>query len=88
VRERLSSNVAAWTDAIHRCLKDAGHLARDLESTRAGRVRLTALRARNAGAHLPRYGSFDLAVRQLRAYFETCGAGAAQVGPGARTCTK
>ena len=73
VRERLAANFAAWTDAIHQCLKDAGsRLPRDLDRRELAAFVLTAMEGGVMQARTFRdIGSFDGAVRQLRAYFET-----------------
>ena len=73
VRERLAANFAAWTDAIHQCLKDAGsRLPRDLDRRELAAFVLTAMEGGVVQARTFRdIGSFDGAVRQLRAYFET-----------------
>ena len=60
VRERLAANFAAWTDAIHQCLKDAGsRLPSDLDRRELAAFVLTAMEGgvmqartfRDIGAH-------------------------------------
>ena len=91
VRERLAANFAAWTDAIHQCLKDAGsRLPRDLDRRELAAFVLTAMEGGVMQARTFRdIGSFDGAVRQLRAYFETLlRAAPARRAPRARTVHK
>lgn len=72
VRERLAANFSAWTQAIHRCLKDAGaRLPRELDRRELAAFVLTTMEGGVMQARTFRdLGSFDGAVRQLRAYFE------------------
>src|ERR1700730_4795506 len=91
VRERLAANFAAWTDAIHQGLNDAGsRLPRDLDRRELAAFVLTAMEGGVMQARTFRdIGSFDGAVRQLRAYFETLLREApATRGPRARTVHK
>jgi TetR/AcrR family transcriptional regulator, transcriptional repressor for nem operon len=73
VRERLAANFAAWTDAIHQCLTDAAsRLPRDLDRRELAAFVLTTMEGAVMQARTYRdIGSFDGAVRQLRAYFES-----------------
>jgi TetR/AcrR family transcriptional repressor of nem operon len=72
VRERLAANFAAWTEAIHQCLKDAGpRLPRELDRRELAAFVLTTMEGGVMQARTFRdIGSFDGAVRQLRGYFE------------------
>jgi TetR/AcrR family transcriptional regulator, transcriptional repressor for nem operon len=72
VRERLAANFAAWTDAIHQCLKDAGaRLPRELDRRELAAFVLTTMEGAVMQARTYReIGSFDGAVRQLRGYFD------------------
>jgi len=72
VRERLAANFAAWTEAIHQCLKDAGaRLPRELDRHELASFVLTTMEGAVMQARTFRdIGSFDGAVRQLRSYFE------------------
>ena len=72
VRERLAANFAAWTEAIHQCLKDAGpRLPRELDRRELAGFVLTTMEGGVMQARTFRdIGSFDGAVRQLRSYFE------------------
>jgi AcrR family transcriptional regulator len=81
VRERLAANFAAWLDAIHECLVDAGpRLPRELERRELGLFVLTTM---EGGVMLARtfrdIGHFDAAVRQLRSHFDSL---ARQAAPG------
>jgi AcrR family transcriptional regulator len=72
VRERLAANFAAWVEAIHQCLVEAGaRLPRDLERRELAHFVLTTM---EGGVMLARtfrdIGRFDAAVRQLRAHFD------------------
>ena len=72
VRERLAANFTAWTEAIHRCLKDAGaRLPRELERRELATFVLTTMEGAVMQARTFRdVAYFDAAVRQLRAYFD------------------
>lgn len=72
VRERLAANFAAWTEAIHQCLKDAGaRLPRELDRRELAGFVLTTMEGGVMQARTFRdIASFDGAVRQLRSYFE------------------
>jgi len=72
VRERLAANFSAWTEAIHRCLKDAGtRLPRELERRELASFVLTTMEGAVMQARTFRdVAYFDAAVRQLRAYFD------------------
>jgi TetR/AcrR family transcriptional repressor of nem operon len=81
VRERLAANFAAWVDAIHGCLMDAGpRLPRELDRRELGLFVLTTM---EGGVMLARtfrdIGRFDAAVRQLRRHFDSL---ARQAAPG------
>jgi TetR/AcrR family transcriptional regulator, transcriptional repressor for nem operon len=72
VRERLAANFAAWVEAIHQRLVEAGaRLPRDLERRELALFVLTTM---EGGVMLARtfrdIGRFDAAVRQLRAHFD------------------
>ena len=72
VRERLAANFAAWTDAVHECLQDAGaRLPRELDRRELAAFVLTTMEGGVMQARTFRdIGCFDGAVRQLRAYVE------------------
>jgi len=72
VRERLMANFGAWTEAIHRCLQDAGaRLPRELERRELASFVLTTMEGAVMQARTFRnVAYFDGAVRQLRSYFE------------------
>ena len=72
VRERLAANFTAWTDAIHRCLKEAGaRLPRELDRRELAAFVLTTMEGAVMQARTFRdVAYFDVAVRQLRAYFD------------------
>ena len=72
VRERLAANFAAWIDAIHECLSDAGaRLPRDLDRRELAAFVLTTMEGGVMQARTFReIASFDGAVRQLRAHFD------------------
>jgi TetR/AcrR family transcriptional repressor of nem operon len=81
VRERLAANFAAWVDAIHDCLMDAGpRLPRELDRRELALFVLTTM---EGGVMLARtfrdIGRFDAAVRQLRRHFDSL---ARQPAPG------
>jgi AcrR family transcriptional regulator len=72
VRERLAANFAAWVDAIHGCLVEAGpRLPRELDRRELATFVLTTM---EGGVMLARtfrdIGPFDAAVRQLRSYLD------------------
>jgi AcrR family transcriptional regulator len=71
VRERLAANFAAWTDAVHGCLQEAGaRLPRALERRELATLVLTVMEGAVMQARTFRdVDCFDGAVRQLRAYF-------------------
>jgi len=73
VRQRLAANFAAWTEAIHGCLKDAGErLPSGLDRRELATFVLTTMEGAVMQARTYRdIASFDGAVRQLRGYFET-----------------
>jgi AcrR family transcriptional regulator len=73
VRERLAANFSAWTDAIQQCLKAAGaRLPRELERRELAAFVLTAMEGAVMQARTFRdIATFDSAVRQLRAYFDS-----------------
>ena len=72
VRERLAANFAAWIDAIHECLSDAGaRLPRDLDRRELAAFVLSTMEGGVMQARTFReIASFDGAVRQLRAHFD------------------
>jgi TetR/AcrR family transcriptional regulator, transcriptional repressor for nem operon len=72
VRERLAANFAAWIDAIHECLVEAGaRLPQDLDRRELAVCVLTTM---EGGVMLSRTFReiiyFDAAVRQLRSHVE------------------
>ena len=72
VRERLAANFAAWLEAIHQCLLEAGtRLPRELDRRELAILVLTTM---EGGVMLARtfrdIGRFDAAVRQLRGHFD------------------
>jgi AcrR family transcriptional regulator len=72
VRERLAANFAAWLEAIHQCLLEAGaRLPRELDRRELAILVLTTM---EGGVMLARtfrdIGRFDAAVRQLRSHID------------------
>jgi TetR/AcrR family transcriptional repressor of nem operon len=71
VRERLAKNFAAWVDAIHECLREAGpRLPSALDRRELAQFVLTTMEGGVMQARTFRkVAFFDAAVRQLRQYF-------------------
>jgi TetR/AcrR family transcriptional regulator, transcriptional repressor for nem operon len=71
VRERLAKNFAAWVDAIHQCLLEAGpRLPSALDRRELAQFVLTTMEGGVMQARTFRkVAFFDAAVRQLRQYF-------------------
>jgi AcrR family transcriptional regulator len=72
VRERLAKNFAAWIDAIHECLREAGpRLRADLDRRELAQFVLTTMEGGVMQARtFRRVAYFDAAVRQLHQYFD------------------
>jgi TetR/AcrR family transcriptional repressor of nem operon len=69
VRERLAANFAAWTDAVERCLREAGGWRRGVDPRRIAELVLTTM---EGGVMLTRtyrdVAHFDRVIRELRSY--------------------
>lgn len=72
MRSLLAANFAAWTDAVRRCLEDAGgRLPATTDRSALAEFVLTTMEGAVMQARTHRdIGYFDRAVAELRRYFE------------------